>query len=62
MSENHARAAKFLQFSDRIAGVRINVMMRALFFRQRLFVLPAAERDGFESHLPRILNYAEQTD
>src|SRR6266516_3756259 len=26
------------------------------FFRKRLFVLASAERDGIESHLPRILN------
>src|SRR5437870_3348873 len=31
-------------------------MMRAEFFRQRFFLFTSAERDGLESHLPRILN------
>src|SRR6266568_2971761 len=31
-------------------------MMRAQFFRERLFVFPATKRHGFESHSPRVLD------
>ena len=47
--------ATLLQFRPRIRSVRINVIVRAEFFRQRFFVLPPANRHRHKSHLPRIL-------
>jgi hypothetical protein len=45
-----------LQFLRRVASVRINVMMRTKFPRQRFLVPPSTKRYRLEAHLPCVLN------
>src|SRR6185369_187246 len=54
--KDHVSAPTFLQFRYDVCSARVDVMMRAEFSRQRLFVVPSVDRDCFESHPPRVLN------
>jgi hypothetical protein len=54
--KNHSRAAELLQFSHCIDGGRIDVMMRAEFFRERFFVFATSECNCFEPHFASVLH------